>query len=454
MVPGVAPGRPVGSRRSAVSDARCRTRGTLGQDRAPCACLVDVAATLELSEPTIASTARRSTGFWLLAATLVAFLAASSAPSPLYVVYQARWHFSALVLTLVFAVYVVALLLALLVAGGLSDFLGRRRVIAAALVVEVLAMAAFVVAGGVGGLLMARAVQGLATGVATGALSAAITDLAPPERPALAAAVNTAAPSVGLALGAVASGLLVEHGPAPRSLVFALLGGIFVLLLAGLAAVPESVPSRPGALASLRPAAAVPRQARTAFRIALPVLVATWAVGGLVLSLGPSLAVGVLGLRSHLTGGLVVAAVVGVSAVSSVQSRRALPRTAMVQGALVLSVGVAIVLAGLGAVSGPVFFAGLVVTGWGFGAAFVGAFGSVASLATPTQRAELFAAVYVASYVAFGVCAVLAGLAVPHVGLRPVAVGYGLAVIALSLTAAVAGRRPAPVGSAAAPTVR
>lgn len=357
--------------------------------------------------------------------------------------YQARWHFSALTLTVVFAVYVVALLLALLVAGGLSDFVGRRRVVAAALVVEVVAMVVFVEADGVGALLVARAVQGLATGMATGAISAAITDLGPSDRPSLAAAVNTASPSVGLAVGAVASGLLVEHAPAPRSLVFALLAGIFVALLAALALVPESVTRRPGALASLRPAAAVPPQARTAFRVALPVLVATWAVGGLVLSLGPSLAVGVLGLRSHLTGGLVVAAVVGVGTVSSVQSRRVLPRTAMVRGALVLAVGVLVVLAGLLSTSEPVFFVGLAVTGWGFGGAFVGAFGSVASLATATQRAELFAAVYVASYVAFGTCAVLAGLAVPHFGLRPVAVAYGLAVVALSLTAAVAGRRPA-----------
>jgi predicted MFS family arabinose efflux permease len=269
-----------------------------------------------------------------------------------------------------------------------------------------------------------------------------VTDLAPPDRPSLAAAVNTASPSVGLALGAVASGLLGEHAPAPRSLVFALLAAVFVLLLAALAIVPETVASRSGALASLRPAAAVPQQARSAFRRALPVLVATWAVGGLVLSLGPSLAVGVLGLRSHLTGGLVVAAVVGVSAVSSVQSRRVAAPTAMVRGALVLAAGVAVVLAGLGTRSEGLFFAGLVVTGWGFGAAFVGAFGSVASLATATQRAELFAAVYVASYVAFGVCAVLAGLAVPHFGLRPVATAYGAVVIALSLTAAVTGRRP------------
>ena len=339
--------------------------------------------------------------------------------------------------------YVVALLLALLVAGGLSDFVGRRRVIAAALVVEVVAMVAFVLADGVGTLLLARAVRPARPASPpvrcprpsptwrrrTGPRSPR------PSTPARRRSVSPSAPS--------RPACSVEHAPAPRSLVFALLAGVFVLLLAALAVVPESVARRPGALASLRPAgAAVPPQARAAFRVALPVLVATWAVGGLVLSLGPSLAVGVLGLRSHLTGGLVVATVVGVGTISSVQSRRTLPRTAMVRGALVLATGVLVVLVGLLTTSEPVFFVGLAVTGWGFGGAFVGAFGSVASLATPTERAELFAAVYVASYVAFGSCAVLAGLAVPHFGLRPVAVAYGLAVVALSLTAAVTGCRP------------
>ena len=111
------------------------------------------------------------------------FFAASSVPTPLYLVYQARWHFSASTLTLIFAVYAAALLLTLLTVGALSDFLGRRRVLAAALVVELLSMVAFIGADGVGWLLAARAVQGVATGAAAGALSAAVADLAPPERP-------------------------------------------------------------------------------------------------------------------------------------------------------------------------------------------------------------------------------------------------------------------------------
>jgi MFS family permease len=385
---------------------------------------------------------RRQIGFWVLAATTVTFFAASSVPTPLYLVYQARWHFSAITLTLIFASYAAALLLTLLTAGGLSDFLGRRRVLAGALVVELLSMGAFIAADGVGWLLAARAVQGVATGAAAGALSAAIADLAPPERPSLAAAVNTAAPSTGLALGALTSGALVQYAPAPRVLVFVSLIALFSAMLLALAVVPETVTRRPGSVRSLLPKASVPAAARSTFRAMAPVLVATWAVGGLVLSLGPSLAAGVFGVHNHLIGGLVVTAVAGFGAAGSVLTRTRAPRPTMVHGALVLVGGVALVLSALGTGWTALFFAGLVVTGWGFGTAFVGSFGAVASIATASQRAELFASLYVVSYLAFGGSAVLAGLAVPTYGLRPTATVYGAIVIALSLAAAAAGRSP------------
>jgi predicted MFS family arabinose efflux permease len=166
-------------------------------------------------------------------------------------------------------------------------------------------------------------------------------------------------------------------------------------------------------------------------------LVATWAVGGLVLSLGPTLAAGVFGLQNHLVGGLVVTAVAGVSAVGSVATRSAEPRRTMRQGSLVLFVGVALFLVALAEISTPLFFAGLFVSGWGFGAAFVGAFGSVAGLVPAAKRAELFASLFVVSYLAFGGSAVLAGLAVPRYGLQETATWYGVAVMVLAMAAAV-----------------
>ena len=159
----------------------------------------------------------RRAAFWILAATLAVLLAAASAPSPLYVVYQARWGFSSLTLTLVFAVYVLALLSSLLVAGALSDSVGRRPVIIAALALQIAAMIGFILADGVAWLYAARIVQGVATGLATGALGGAILDFQP-EDPRVAPLVNSVAPMAGLGAGALLAGLLVQLAPSPLRL--------------------------------------------------------------------------------------------------------------------------------------------------------------------------------------------------------------------------------------------
>jgi len=293
--------------------------------------------------------------FWTLGAILLAFLFAASAPSPLYVVYQARWGFSAATLTTVFAVYALALLIALVTVGALSDYVGRRPVLAAALLVEALSMVLFIAADGVGWLLAARAVQGLATGAATGAISAYLIDLQSVRNPRLGALVNSTAPSVGLATGALGSGLLVQFAPAPTALVFAVLVVAFAAALLGVALMPETARRRPGAVASLRPRVSVPRRIRPDFLVVTPCLVATWALGGLYLSLGPSLAAGVLHIQSHLIGGLVIFALAGMGVVGSLALRDGAPRRVMVVGSVVLSRGRGSDLARPGAdVHGPV----------------------------------------------------------------------------------------------------
>ena len=207
----------------------------------------------------------RGAGFWLLAAVLGFLLAAASAPSPLYAVYSAKWAFSSTTLTAIFAVYAFALLAALLTAGQLSDHLGRRPVLAVALVVQTAGMVAFVVAQSVAALYVARILQGIGTGIATGAISAWLLDLEPPDRPGLGSGVGSIAPMAGLAAGALGSGLLVQYGPDPLRLVYWLLTGVFLAALAALPSVPDEVPRSPGWLASLRLEIGVPREARPLF---------------------------------------------------------------------------------------------------------------------------------------------------------------------------------------------
>jgi len=205
---------------------------------------------------------------------LVLFLAASAAPTPLYRVYQARWGFSATTLTAVFADYVVFLLITVLILGSLSDHVGRRPVIITALVVDTAACILFLLAHGAGALFAARALQGVAVGLAATALGAALLDLRPAG--SLAPLVTSNAGTVGLALGALGTSVLVQYGPVPTTLVWWLLLGAFLAAIVLIAVMPEPGTVRPGALASLKPDVSVPRPARGTFARAVPCLVAVW----------------------------------------------------------------------------------------------------------------------------------------------------------------------------------
>jgi predicted MFS family arabinose efflux permease len=377
---------------------------------------------------------RRGRLFAAVAGVVVLFLAASSVPSPLYVVYQAQWGFSAATLTLIFAVYVLFLLASLLVVGGLSDHVGRRPVLAVALAVQTLAVVMFLLAQNVEMLLIARAIQGVATGAAITAMAATLVDL----HPARAGLANAVTPLVGLALGALGCGLLVEFAPAPTRLVYVLLLVGFAVVAVVLAVLPETAQRRAGALASLRPRVRVPAELRADVLAIVPVLAASWALGGLYLSLGPSVAASLFGLRSHLVGGVVVALLCGVGALSALAAFRRAPDRLLAPAGAMLALGTVVTLVGVTTTSVLVAAVGTVLAGTGFGTASLACFGTLARIAGPEVRGELMAVAYTVAYLAFSVPAVAAGVATVAIGLRPVAEVYGLVVVALGLVAVVA----------------
>ena len=259
-------------------------------------------------------------GLWLAAAVLVLLFFVAAAPSPLYGVYQAEWRFSATTLTEVFAAYALLLLVTLLVFGSVSDYLGRRLVILAGLAMTAGACGLFLAADGVGLLFAARALNGAAVGTAVSALGAALIDLQP-EGSRLAPVLTTAASLLGLAVGGLGASALVQYGPAPSHLVWWVLLGLSLAAAVAVVAMPETAPRKPGALASLRPRVAVPRQAQRTFAMGLPCLVAVWMLSGFYLSLGPSLAAQVLRSMDLLWGGLLIFLLDATGAAASVVSR-------------------------------------------------------------------------------------------------------------------------------------
>jgi MFS family permease len=354
----------------------------------------------------------------------------AAAPSPLYGIYQAQLRFSETTLTAVFAVYAIVLLLTLLVVGSLSDYLGRRRVILAALALTACACAVFLAAHSTGLLFAARALQGLAVGTATGALGAALIDLQP-RGSGLASLVTTAAPTLGLGAGALGTSALAQYGSAPTRLVWWLLLGASVATAAGILAMPEPGTRRAGVLASLRPRVGVPRQERATFATAAPCLFAVWALSGLYQSLGPSLAAQVTGSRDLLWGGLMIFLLTGVAAAATVAFRGLTPRTAMLAGCLVLLVGIAVTFAAIATTTAAVFLAGTAVAGVGFGLAVLGANRTLIALAAPAQRAGLIAAIFIINFLGLSIPALIAGVATAHFGLRRTALAYCVATAAL-----------------------
>lgn len=365
--------------------------------------------------------------------TLIAFMAASSVPTPLYRLYQHDWGFSATLLTVIFAAYAFALLCALLIAGRLSDHVGRRPVIAAALLLNIAAMLCFLLASHPYGLVVARIVQGFATGLATAAVGAALLDVHP-ERGSL---VNSIAPLTGMAAGAMLSCALLVFQLAPLHSGYLLLLGVFVLLLIGLACTPETGLRRSGAWASLRPSIAVPPQARTAFWRVMPGNVAVWMVGGFYLSLMPSLLAQNTPTVSPWLSGISVAALTLSGAVAILLARRTAATPTLCAGALCLIVGMTLMLFAVHRASTGWLLAGACITGLGFGMAFLGALRSVLPLAKPHERAGLTAVFYIESYLANSVPAIIAGYLTQHLGLIDTTYVYGSVILTLATLAMV-----------------
>jgi predicted MFS family arabinose efflux permease len=372
--------------------------------------------------------------FYLQASIVTLFLAGSSAPTPLYAVYQDEWGFSPITVTAVFGIYAIVVLAALLVVGRLSDHIGRRPVLLVAIALGAVAMAIFATADGVPMLILGRIAQGLATGAAVGAVGAGMLDI---DR-VKGTVANGVAPISGTAIGALGSGLLVSYLPSPTRLVYLVLLVAYLVQGVGVVLMAETSPRKAGARASLRPQFALPAAVRGPLLVATPVLVAVWALGGFYASLGPALIGTIAGSSSLVLGGLALFILAASGAVTIVVVRNLAPRSVMLLGIGALLVGVSTTLVAISASSEPVFLVGTAIAGVGFGGGFQGALRTIVPLAEAHERAGVISVVFVVSYLALGLPAVIAGfLVVDSGGLLTTAREYGIAVMALAALALV-----------------
>ncbi|WFE53463.1 MFS transporter [Micromonospora sp. WMMD1155] len=386
----------------------------------------------------------------LLASILVSFLAASAAPTPLYGIYQERWHFSPVTTTVVFAVYALAVLASLLTFGKLSDHVGRRPVLAVAIAVQMLSLVVFIFANGVPTLLVARLLQGLAAGAATGAVGAGMLDI---DR-ARGTLANSIAPGIGTGSGALLSALLIDFLPAPTRLVYVVLLVILLIQLVGIALMPETVTPMAGARRSLRPEIKLPRAVREPLLVVVPVLFAVWALAGFFGALGPALVRSLMN-TSIVVGGLVLFVFAVFGSVAVLLMRNTAARTVILVGIVALVLGMVVTLVSVMAESVPGFFVGLALGGIGFGGGFQGSLKTITPLVEAHERASVLSLLYIVCYVGFGLPTVIAGFLVVYAGGLPqTADEYSVAVILLALIALFGVRRATRTSQPAAATGR
>ncbi|MFE2428169.1 MFS transporter [Streptomyces sp. NPDC059373] len=387
-------------------------------------------------QPELTAASRRPipprAAFYVLASIVVSFLAASSAPTPLYATYQAEWGFTPVTTTVVFGVYAVAVLSGLLVLGKLSDHVGRRPILITAIAAQAAVMLMFSSAGGVDTLLFARVVQGLSTGAALGAVGAAMMDINRPR----GTVANAFAPGLGTATGALVSGLVVQYLPAPTHLIYLALLVVFAAQAIAIALIDETVSRRPGALATLIPEIRLPRSVRSAVTAAAPVIFAVWALAGFYGSLGPAVVRTLVGSTSAVYGGLGLFVLAGIAALSVLALRDAKATAVMYTGIAALILGVALTLLSIRSGLPALFFVGTAVAGVGFGSGFQGGIRTVMPLTKAHESSGVLSLLFVVSYLGMGVPSVIAGLLVVHGGgLITTSEEYGGAVIALAVLA-------------------
>jgi MFS family permease len=380
----------------------------------------------------------------LVTAVIGLALFASATPSPLYGTYRQLWSFSPAVLTLVYATYAFGVLAALLLAGRVSDDVGRRPVLIVALGLLLATTVLFMLADSVTWLFIARGLQGLATGLALGAASAAMLDLHARRDPASVGLANGVVSASGMGLGVLVAAAVVEWLPAPRVLPYVVLFVAFAITLAGAMLMPEPVADRRRPrLTPQRPR--VPATVRRPFLLAALAVLSSWSVGGLFLSLGPQLTTTLFHSTDHLVSALGAFVLAGTGAAAQLAlGNRMAPWRGAAYGSVALAVGVLIIVASASTDSGALLLAGAVVGGAGFGLAFLGALRQLTGVIPPHHRAEVMSAFYVVAYASLSLPAVAAGFLVTSMGLESTFELFGSIAAAIALIVAFEAWRTRP----------
>ncbi|MBW8812039.1 MAG: MFS transporter [Caulobacterales bacterium] len=359
--------------------------------------------------------------------------------TPLYGLYRQAYGLSPLGGVLLYAVYVIGNLTALLFLGRLSDQLGRRPIVLAGLALAAVSTGLFLAAPSPAWLFAGRILSGCAVGLGAGAATAWITEATPAARRALAASAMTSFNFAGLAIGPVLAGVLVQYAPHPLRLPFvAYLVLIAAVALAVLAA-RETLRRDGPPMLSLRPRLGVPAEVRLPFVAPACTVFSAMALVGFFAALGPTTIADDLHIANRALAGLTVSELLVTAALTILATRTARPRPAMLTGLCLTPLGLALLVAGQRLGSLPVFLAGTTVCGVAAALGYRGGMEVTNRLAPPARRAEMVSAYFICGFLGNALPIIGCGALAQSLGAKTADAIFAGVVSAIALAALVVG---------------
>ncbi len=377
-----------------------------------------------------------------VAYAFVVTMIGTTLPTPLYPIYEKRFGFSALIVTVVFATYAVGVISALVLVGQRSDQVGRRAVLIPGLAVAAASSVIFLLADGLPLLFVGRFLSGLSAGVFTGTATAALVDFAPAEQRARATLIAAVANIGGLGIGPLLAGVLAQLVADPLRVPYAVHLALLVPAAAAIWFMPEPVEGAERGVPLRIQRLSVPREVRPTFVRAAAASFAGFAVTGLFTAVAPSFLGELLRQHSHVLIGGVVCAVFEASIVGQLMLERIDAERAMPLGCAVMVAGMGLIAWSIAASSLGLLIAGGVIAGVGMGASFRAGLAGVNRESPPERRGEVASAFFVIAYLALVIPIVGVGLVSQGTGLRTAGLIFSglVAAIAFAVLLSLAGR--------------
>lgn len=326
--------------------------------------------------------------------------AGSTVLTPLYIIYQQQFGFSQITLTLIYAVYVIGNLTALLLFGRLSDEIGRRRAAVSAIGAAIVSTMIFLFASSTGALYVARILSGFAIGVGAGTATAWLAELIGEKDKSRATTIATSANFVGLGGGALVAGLLAEYAPWPLHLSFVIY--LLVLLAVGIlvSLTSETVqhPIRGLRQISMQPRFGVPGAVRMQFIAPAVTGFGAMALVGFYAALVPSILAEQLHETNHAIAGALFFELAAVVAGSIVVTRHLSSRTAMLWALGLMLPSLALVVLAQVAGSMLVMIIATAACGVSAGLGYRGSLQVVNQIAPEDRRAEVVSSYFVCAF--------------------------------------------------------